>query len=581
MIELIVLWSGLGVAAVAAGLVAGSGTGNKSRHFGYGLVVTVLCGLVVLSLACSDPAPVTRLIEEMLKRAYMPDPSRLVLAFSHNIVSEAMVLKLTGTVVLLAVFGFIISFICQRKTGNPYIACGGVFFFAVIFCLGLPWGFYGLGAFIALFQGDLGDFPDEEGGLAVLLLTMVMLAVWLIYELRSEKSGWKRLLIQSGIGLGIYVFCWLAALAVIYPYGCHVRSKLVKTGVKPWSIANEFPDAAKPFTNKIQQFRAGHRKMALPLDDVYYWKTGNSQRALVPQDKREYTLKLFDTPEFEAFCAAYEDVLKNGREKGTVNFPWLNHARNYARVRAGRASLFSETGQDARILPELMAIKKTDAETLTDSQSLIEELVRVAVRRIWYIGVLKLGPDGPEYAPVYRQALALMKSEKIQVPSELGYGLYLLDSSLRRDYSPYELRDRQSNAYGRFLGWPVVMALCAESAAETLALEDFRVACEQNKVLGELPEDRDMAYSIWMTALKSKASKAQGMIAMALKLYRSEKGEYPAKLSQLVPEYLDAVPVEPHTGKALIYESDGKTFKLGFADREYFKFYDLEPEKTY
>jgi len=39
MIELIVLWSGLGVAAVAAGLVAGSGTGNKSRHFGYGLVV--------------------------------------------------------------------------------------------------------------------------------------------------------------------------------------------------------------------------------------------------------------------------------------------------------------------------------------------------------------------------------------------------------------------------------------------------------------------------------------------------------------------------------------------------------------
>ncbi len=581
MIELIVLWSGLGVAAVAAGLVAGSALGKGFRYFWYGLAVTVLCGLAVLFLAWSDPAPINELVKELLKQSYISEPNRLMLAFCRNILSKTVVLELTGLVVLLAVFLFVISFTCRKKTVNPYAACGGVLLFAAVFCLGFPWCFYGLGAFLALFRGNWSDFAAGELVMAFLGLTVGMLVVWLVYEFRSEKSGWKRLLIQAGIGLGIYVFCWLAALAVVYPYGCHVRSKLVKMGVKPWSIADELPDAAKPFAEKIQQFRTAHRKMELPFDSVYNWKAGDPLGTLVSQDKREYTLKIFDTPEFEAFCAAYEDVLKKGEGAGPVNFPLLNHVRGYARVRGARAALFFETGQEAKILPELMKITKVDTETLANPQCQLDELVRVAIRRIWYASMVRFGPDGPEYAPVYREALALMKSGKVQIPSELGYGLYLLDSSLRGDYSPYESRGRQYNAYGRFLGYPVVIASCAESAAEMLALEKFRVECERDEVLGVLVKDKGMARSIWMTALKSKASKAQGVVAMALKLYRSEKGEYSTKLAQLVPEYLEAVPVEPHTGKPLIYESDGKTFKLGFPDRDRFKFYDLDLVKRY
>ena len=52
-------------------------------------------------------------------------------------------------------------------------------------------------------------------------------------------------------------------------------------------------------------------------------------------------------------------------------------------------------------------------------------------------------------------------------------------------------------------------------------------------------------------------------VALALKAYRCEKGEYPDKLDVLVPKYLGKLPVDPVTGKALRYKKNPKG-KAGF-----------------
>jgi hypothetical protein len=52
------------------------------------------------------------------------------------------------------------------------------------------------------------------------------------------------------------------------------------------------------------------------------------------------------------------------------------------------------------------------------------------------------------------------------------------------------------------------------------------------------------------------------VVAYALALYRSENGQYPAKLDALSPKYLPNVPDDLFSGKALIYRPDAKGYLL-------------------
>jgi len=44
----------------------------------------------------------------------------------------------------------------------------------------------------------------------------------------------------------------------------------------------------------------------------------------------------------------------------------------------------------------------------------------------------------------------------------------------------------------------------------------------------------------------------------AIKAYKNDTGAYPASLSDVVPKYLESVPIDPYTGGALMYFSDKK-----------------------
>ena len=51
-------------------------------------------------------------------------------------------------------------------------------------------------------------------------------------------------------------------------------------------------------------------------------------------------------------------------------------------------------------------------------------------------------------------------------------------------------------------------------------------------------------------------------LATALELYRIEHGNYPSKLDELVPTYLQRIPLEPLEGRAYAYAMVGATYKL-------------------
>ena len=71
----------------------------------------------------------------------------------------------------------------------------------------------------------------------------------------------------------------------------------------------------------------------------------------------------------------------------------------------------------------------------------------------------------------------------------------------------------------------------------------------------------------------AKAAKCQrlGIVlsqtALTLKLFKIEKGEYPQKLSELVPRYLPKEYVSPYTGKKLNYILKDGFFTLASDDR--------------
>jgi len=59
---------------------------------------------------------------------------------------------------------------------------------------------------------------------------------------------------------------------------------------------------------------------------------------------------------------------------------------------------------------------------------------------------------------------------------------------------------------------------------------------------------------------KGEARIALAQVALALKLYKAEHGKYPDSLEALAPEFLERVPLDPFTAKALIYARDGEGF---------------------
>jgi hypothetical protein len=82
-----------------------------------------------------------------------------------------------------------------------------------------------------------------------------------------------------------------------------------------------------------------------------------------------------------------------------------------------------------------------------------------------------------------------------------------------------------------------------------------------------------LAMQMWR--MRAKIITAE--VGLALERYRQTKGEYPATLAVLAPEFMPAVPADPFTDKPLIYRTEpggAVVYSLGAGGREDGKFND-------
>lgn len=467
-------------------------------------------------------------------------------------ITPEVALAATTGVILLAMFAGLVAFNCRRNTNCWYIALGAIAIGGLAGYFFLDFGFYGLFALLVL----LFKIPWNSGPAVLglwLLLTAILCVVWTLHSFGGKHHSWKTLLSALGIGAGVYLGAWLLALAVAYPYARQVKKEALRQNIVPYRMEMSLPPEANITKDKTDSFHAKHELFELPVNGVYDWmpKAGQSSAELIPPARREETLKLFDTPAAWDYYNALEELMQYGAGNDVECMEARNCIRAYARICAGRAALYHETNQPNKILPALMEMTQIDENILKDRPSVSSELTRLACRSMWYSYLIMLGPDDAQYAPTYRQALNFMKSRKIHLPSGAESDL---DS----------LNQIHPQNYREVLTMPLMLALAAKDLSYALSAVPELKKLSQMEVFGDCLLTDSLNYKL--IAQKSRRSIVMGTTGLALKLYRAEHGQYPGSLDQLVPEYLEKLPVSPISGKPLVYQSDGKSFTLSLPD---------------
>jgi hypothetical protein len=151
----------------------------------------------------------------------------------------------------------------------------------------------------------------------------------------------------------------------------------------------------------------------------------------------------------------------------------------------------------------------------------------------------RLGNPSPHYAKELRQLVRQASWWGAPEPNQLLYDLAIhLEGSLIR---------QNINA----MNWN---AFSQASASSFQASTSFLVTQEFNH-LGF----RNFLYRYIDSEIVRRGLKLQ----LALLAYRLEHDEYPDMLSELVPEYLDTLPLDPYSGEAFRYRSKGFSQSMG------------------
>jgi len=444
----------------------------------------------------------------------------------------------------------LVAFNCRCAVKSWWIALAGVAAGAAIVYYLCFLGAAGLGALIVLF-GRFHVAASLEVALAAAVIANTLLLLgWTLYSFFGKYKGWRVLVSQLGIWAGCYLLCWGGAFVLSSAYAKWVKSQAVKQGVVPYRVifSPSLPEIAGEI-QKISHFYRDHQLFSLPVDGLHAWrKRRYDQQSMVSAKTREYTLQFFDSPEMMAYYQYYDNILNAEIPPGALDSMQIVYLWCYAEVYAGRAALYLERGEPDKILPELLKIMPMDQQKLTGKPYLQAEYTHIGCCVMMYTYLVSLGPDGPQYAPYYRQALDYLKAQKVSLPD--GAGVYLDQLERLKPASCYE-----------FLVMPGAMAHLAKGVAYFTSIRPEIQKLADDGYHGQsLPWDSLDIYQ--QLARFSEISLLLGRTGLALKLYRSEEGKYPATLAELVPKYLDQIPVSPLPDAPLIYRLEGNDFWL-------------------
>jgi hypothetical protein len=355
----------------------------------------------------------------------------------------------------------------------------------------------------------------------------------------SKKYSWKNIFVFAGSFTGFVCLVWLSAWCAGGWAKKSVDTKAAALGITPSRVAANEPAELKSLVDR--EFYSKHPKYNPPRSGKYDWK-----KDTIPADEKAYTMKIFTSPELETYLT---DLKKSAAYIAKTDVQYLSplqHFRSLVRHRADIAELYFRTNQKEKVLPELLKYPELDRLIPADTPHLICELVRTAGRWIWIEALIQYGPEDKTHLSTYRELLDWSKSWQVHLPHEAGFYLAL----------PVEVKGK-------------VAAFFYTPYLNTTKYRGFSEAVNRIPALKKLEQQEFISEN----GMYAKAAKRQrlGIVlsqtALALKLFKIEKGEYPQKLSELVPCYLPKEYVSPYTGKKLNYILKDGFFTLASDDR--------------
>ena len=376
-----------------------------------------------------------------------------------------------------------------------------------------------------------------------LIVSVGVCILWTILVFRSKTSSWKNILKFWGYYLLIIFGLW-GISCLNSKIACKwAQLKAIELNITPRGEGTrDYCQKHTLTTKELNDF--DFESYAFPCYSNYDWSKNE-----VPQDKLEYTLKNFDSPNMQKYLRNLEDITDCVNNYSVI-LPVYNRYRELAKLYCSRAVLFKLTDKPDKMFEEYMKYVALDKKISDDSDQYIAILMRTAARSIWVESIVLNGVDNPKYAPYYREILNVAKSWQVCVNDEAGF--YLGNS--------FKSHDNLAN----FLSRPVVGAFVYRGFSYELSKRPMLEKLEKTEVF----DPSKKFHSLENGAYKQRKTIVMAQIASALKLYRVEKGFYPDSLEKLVPQYLEKLPPNPTIGKDFSYKTDGINFELS-ADSNY------------
>ncbi len=370
-----------------------------------------------------------------------------------------------------------------------------------------------------------------------LIVSVGVCAIWTIFVFRSKTSSWKNILKFWGYYLVIVFGLWGIS---------YLNSKIAYKWVQLKAIELNITPRGEGTIDYCQKHTIAAKELntfdfvfyALPCYSNYDW--GKNE---VPQDKLEYTLKNFDSPDMQKYLRNLEDITDCVNNYSVI-LSVYNRYRELAKLYCSRAILFKLTDEPDKMFVEYMKYVDLDKKIGDNADAYIAILMRTAARSIWVESIVLNGVDDPKYAPYYREILNIAKSWQVCVNDEAGFYLG----------NDFKSHDKLAN----FLSRPVVGAFVYRGFSYELSKRPMLEKLEKTEVF----DPSKKLHSLENGAYKQRKTIVIAQIASALKLYRVEKGFYPESLEKLVPQYLEKLPLNPNVGKDFIYKTDGINFEL-------------------
>lgn len=380
--------------------------------------------------------------------------------------------------------------------------------------------------FFSILYGDI-ILPALYCTACVLLLLSVE---WTVFK--RKRKLYQAALKYAAVGIIFYLAGWLTAL------NCQrlMTRKAAELKIQKMSFVTSNPPEYEKL--RTHDFYRKYPLYSPPLNGVHSWEKNE-----IDAEKRKFTLGFFDSQAANDLIKEQEKVVSAIDRSENYFLGTAQIFRILTRTYCERAYLFRELKQTDKIIPELMRYIDLDKKITAENQWLINFLVQTACRNIWFNSVIKYAPDNAEYAQDYRKMLDFCKTWQVHLPHEAGFFLGAKE---------YEKLHGFQRFYCKML---LTTAQCRGFFYAVKKIDELKAVAQQKSFKVINGQFASAAY-------RQRMNIVEAQISLALKCYRVEKGQYPLKLEELVPEYLTEIPPSPATGSPIFYQKTADAFIL-------------------